>query len=115
QCGARLGDYGVANRLAGGLHRAARDVRLARRGRRAGRADIRIGVEHDDVVHAKLGARDLGLHGDQALADLGRGGVHLYARLSVFREQADPGGRVVLEAFGVADVLEPDGVADAAL
>ena len=58
--------------------------------------------------HAQLGAGDLRLHGDQALADLGRGGVHQHRRLAADHLQPHPRGGVVVEALGEADVLDAD-------
>ena len=65
------------------------------------------------VLDAELGPRDLRLQRDQALADLGRGGVHGGDRLAADDLQPDPGGRVVVEALGEADVLDAHAVADA--
>ncbi len=66
--------------------------------------------EHD-VVGAELGARDLEDHVRDALADLGRGAVHLRAPV---RAQPHARSAVVVEALRVADVLEADREADAA-
>src|SRR3954471_14502056 len=99
----------LADRLARGLHRAAADVGLARGGARTGRGYARIRLQHRDALDAELGARDLRLYGDDALADLGRGGVDLDERALGVNRQADAGGRVVVEALGEADVLEADG------
>ena len=98
----------VAHRLARGLDRAAGHVGLARGRGRAGRADARVGGEHRDALDAELGARDLRLHRDEALADLGRRGVDLDERLAAVDRQAHARGRVVVEALGEADVLEAD-------
>ena len=69
-----------------------------------------------DVLRAELGARDLQDHARHALADLGRGAVHLGGELLV-RAGPEPHARRagVVEALRVADVLEPDREADAAL
>src|SRR5712691_8388835 len=105
----------LAHRLRRLLHRPAGDVGLARGRGRARGADPRVGVEHHDVVDAQLAARDLGLDHDDPLPDLGGGGMDFDAWLAFVDEEADAGGRVVVEAFGVADVLEAGRVADAAL
>ena len=62
----------------------------------------------------ELGAADLLLDGDQALADLRGRGVHRRDGLAAGHLQPHPGGRVVVEALGEADVLVGDRVADAA-
>ena len=104
-----------ANGLGSRLDGSAGDVGLARGGRGAGGADIRVGVQHDDIVDPELGAGDLGLHRDHALPHLGRRRVNLDARAPVDDGEADPRRRVVVESFGVADVLEADGVSDSTL
>ena len=96
------------------LHRAAGHPRLARRRRRARGADLRVGRQHHHALDAELVAGDLLLHGDEPLADLGRRGVDLHERLAADHREPDAGGRVVVEALRVADVLVADGVADAA-
>ena len=65
------------------------------------------------VVGAELGARDLEDHVRHALADLGRGAVHLGASRRATEPHARGAG--VVEALRVADVLEADREADAAL
>ena len=104
----------LAHRAARRLDRAARHLRLARGGGRAGRADLRVRGQHQHVLHAQLRARDLRHHGHEPLADLRGSGVDLNERFTSGRRQPHPRGRVVVEALGEADVLEPDGVADAA-
>src|SRR5690606_32407799 len=69
---------------------------------------------HDDPVDTQLGAHDLLLDGDQALPDLGGGGLHGGDRLAAGDLQPHPGGRVVVEALGEPDVLVGHRVADAA-
>ena len=64
-----------------------------------------------DVVRAELGARDLEHHADDALADLRRGRVDDGAAVGA---EHDAGGAEVVEAFRVADVLEPEREPDAA-
>ena len=63
---------------------------------------------------AQLGAGDLRVDGDTALADLRHGRVHGGHRLAADDLHADLGGGVVVEALGEADVLDADGVADTA-
>lgn len=53
------------------------------------------------------------MHGDPALADLGHRRVHGGHRLAADNLHTYPGGRVVVEALGEADVLDADRVADA--
>jgi hypothetical protein len=108
------GEHPGADGLAGCLDRAAGHPGLAGCRRGAGGTDLGVGWEDHHAVDPELGTGDLGLDGDQPLADLGGGGVHLDQRFAGDQRQADPGGRVVVEAFGVADVLEPDRVADPA-
>ena len=62
---------------------------------------------------AQLGAGDLRVDGDAALADLRHGGVDGGDGLAADDLHAHPGGRVVVEALGEADVLDADRVADA--
>ena len=100
--------------LAGRLHRAPGHVGLPGRRRRAAGADGGVLRVDDDPLDPELGAADLLLDGDQALADLGGGGVHGRDRLAAGHLQPHPRGRVVVEALGEADVLVGDGVADAA-
>ena len=104
----------LADPLAGGLDRAAGHVGLPGGRRRAAGADRGVRRADHHPVHAQLGAADLLLDGDQALADLGRGGVHGHHRLAGGDLQPDPRGRVVVVALGEADVLVADRVADAA-
>ena len=94
-------------------HRARGHPGHARRGRRAGGVDCRGRVRREhDVVGAELGPGDLEDDVRDALPNLRRGAMHLGAAVGV---QLDARGRVVVEPFGVADVLEPDREADAAL
>ena len=65
-----------------------------------------------DVVGSELRARDLEDDVGHALSDFGCGAVHLRAAVVV---ETHPCRGVVVEAFGIADVLEADGEADAAL
>jgi hypothetical protein len=65
----------------------------------------------EDVVDPELGSRDLEDHVRDALADLGRGAVHLGRAVG---EQPDSRRARVVEALRVADVLEADGEAGAA-
>ena len=89
---------------------AAAHPRLARRRRRAGRADLGVDrVEHDDV-DAEHRAGDLLGDRDEALPDLRRGELqrrHAVGQLAARR-------RVVVEALGVHEVLDRHAVADAA-
>ena len=62
-------------------------------------------------LHRELRPRDLPDHAFDALADLGRGAVDL-GRVA---GEDDPGGAEVVEALGVADVLEADREARAPL
>src|SRR5690606_32150189 len=64
------------------------------------------------LADAQLGAGDLGVDGDPALADLRHRGVHGGDRFAADHLHADPGGGVVVEALGEADVLDADRVAD---
>ena len=67
----------LAHRAARGLDRAAGHVGLARGRGRAGGADLRVRGQHEHVLHAQLGARDLPHHRDEALTDLGGRSVNL--------------------------------------
>ena len=104
----------LADGVAGQLHRAAGHVRLARRRRRARRADVRVGGQHAHVLDAELRAHDLRLDADHALADLRGRGLHLRDHVIPLQGDPHPRRRVVVEALGEARVLDPDGVADAA-
>src|SRR5258708_7820062 len=104
----------LTDNLAGRLDRAARDIGLARRRRRASRADPGVLGDDHHVADAELSPADLLFDRDQSLTDLGGRGVHGHDRLARDDLEPDPGGRVVVEALREADVLVPDGVADAA-
>lgn len=67
-----------------------------------------------DLGDAEFGTGDLGVHGDAALPDLGHRGVHGRDGFAADDLHADPGGGVVVEALGEADVLQADRVAYAA-
>ena len=100
----------LAHGPAGGVDGAAAHPRLARRRRRPGRADLGVDrLEHDDV-DAEHGAGDLLGDRDEALADLGGGELQ---RGHAVGEPA-AGGRVVVEALGVHQVLDRHAPADAA-
>ena len=100
----------LAHRPAGGVDGAAAHPRLARRRRRAGRADRGVDrLQHDDV-DAEHGAGDLLGDRDEALPDLGRGELE---RGDAVGEPA-AGRRVVVEALGVHQVLDRHAPADAA-
>lgn len=103
----------LAHQLTGILDGAAGDVRLTGRGRRTGRAHLGVGGVDGHLRDTELGAGDLGVHGDAALADLGHRGVHGGDGLAADDLHAHLGGRVVVEALGEADVLDADRVADA--
>ena len=95
---------------AGGVDRAAAHPRLARRRRRAGRADRGVDRLEHDLVDAEDGAGDLLGDRDEALADLGGGELQ---RGHAVGEPA-AGRRVVVEALGVHQVLDRHAPADAA-
>lgn len=80
----------------------------------AGRAHPRVGGPDGDLGDAQLGAGDLRVDGHTALSDLRHRRVHGDDGAAADGLQADPGGGVVVEALGEADVLDADGVADAA-
>ena len=102
----------LERRAAGELDRAGRHPGHPRGGRRAGRSDGgRAGLGKRHVVGAELRAGDLEDHVRDALSDLGRRAVDLGGAV---RAQDHAGGRVVVEALGVADVLEAHREADAA-
>ena len=103
----------LERRAAGVAHGAGRHPGHARRRGRAGRADASRSCAGAsvDVVGAELGARDLEDHAGHALADLGRGAVHLGAAVGA---QHHARRAEVVEALRVADVLEADREADAA-
>ncbi len=67
-----------------------------------------------DPLDAEFGPGDLLLHGDQALPDLGGGGVHHGRGLTADGLQPHPRCGEVVGAFGVADVLDRHAVADTA-
>src|SRR5207244_8614253 len=60
----------------------------------------------------ELGARDLRADGDNALTDLGRGGVHADHRAALVAQEPNSCGRKVVEAVRVAHVLESRRKAD---
>ena len=95
-------EQSLADGAAGGVHGAAAHPRLARRRRRAGRADLGVDrLEHDDV-DTEHRAGDLLGDRDETLADLGGG--ELQRRHTVGEPAARR--RVVVEALGVHQVLD---------
>src|SRR5690606_25071091 len=104
----------LADQFAGVLDGAAGDVRLPRGGGRAGGAHPGVGGVDGHLVDAQLGAGDLRVDGDAALADLGHRGVHGRDRSAADGLHADPRPGVVVEALGEAHVPDADRVADAA-
>ena len=91
---------------AGVTHRSRRHPGHPRGRRRSGRVDRRRHRGSDPhVVRLQLRARDLQQHARDALSDLGGCAVDLGGAVA---EQPDAGGAVVVEAFGVRDVLEAD-------
>ena len=98
------------HRPTGGIDRAARHPRLARRGGRPRRVDRGVDRFEHHVGHAEARAGDLLGQRDEPLADLG--GRELEGRDPV--GQAAPGSRVVVESLGVHEVLDRHAEAHAA-
>jgi hypothetical protein len=103
-------EQSLAHQPAGTVHRAAAHPRLPRGRRRAGGTDRGVDRFEHDVVDAEHGTGDLLGEDDEALTYLGR--RELQRRHAV--DQATAGGREVVEAFRVHQVLDRHSPADAA-